>query len=56
MHSTRQWIVVALAIALLMGAAWFGLHSIPLRKAPSIPQHDRAAAPSVAVAGQRVKR
>jgi hypothetical protein len=53
MHSIRRWVVVALAIALLMGATWFGLHSIVLPKAPSIPLHPRAAAPPVAVAGHR---
>jgi hypothetical protein len=55
-HSIRQWIVAALAIALLMGAAWFGLHSNRLPKASSIPQHHEAEAPPVAVGGQHTVR
>ena len=53
MHSIRRWFVVALAVVLLMVATWFGLHSIVLPKAPSIPQNPRAAAPPVAVADHR---
>jgi hypothetical protein len=59
MHPTRRWIVISLAVALLLGAAWYAQHSTlprrvsrstPSAEAPSIPGHLRAAArPSAAV-------
>ena len=59
MHPTRRWIVISLAVALLLGAAWYAQHSTlprrvsrstPSAEAPFIPGHLRAAArPSAAV-------
>ena len=54
MQSTRRWFAVSLAIALLMGAAWYGLHfSAPAKRAVDSLASTKAAERPVAVASNR---
>jgi hypothetical protein len=52
-QSTRRWFVIPLAVALLMGAAWYRRHSTSPAETPSIPGHPRVAARPVAGGGDR---